>query len=88
MVEGASPTSCCGPGYRWNVTTFALETLSMAMGCDDVVAGQDDRRHGPDRRQRPTPMWSRYVLHGGRRRGARRTSERDGAFVDIHGWRI
>jgi len=60
----------------------------MAMGSDDLMAGLDERRHGPDRRQRPTPMWSRYVLSGGRRRAVRRTDERDGAFVDVHGWRL
>jgi hypothetical protein len=30
-------------------------------------------------------MWSRYVLFGGRRRSIRRTEERAGAFVDVHG---
>lgn len=33
-------------------------------------------------------MWSRYSLLGGRRRTARRASEREGAFVDVHGPRL
>ncbi|MBL9078537.1 MAG: hypothetical protein JNL08_13590 [Planctomycetes bacterium] len=45
------------------------------------------RRHG-DRRARPTPMWSRYALFGGRRRTVRRAHEREGAFVDVHGHRL
>lgn len=44
-----------------------------------------ERREVMDRRQRPTPMFSRYVFWGGRRRHVRRIEERDGAFVDIHG---
>ena len=44
-----------------------------------------ERRATADRRRRPTPMFSRYVLWGGRRRHIRRDEERDGAFVDIHG---
>ena len=44
-----------------------------------------ERRTITDRRRRPTPMFSRYVLWGGRRRHVRRDEERDGAFVDIHG---
>lgn len=39
---------------------------------------------GGDRRKRPTPMFSRYTFFGGRRRGARRTYEREGAFVDLY----
>lgn len=39
----------------------------------------------PDRRRRPTPMLSRYVFFGGRRREVRREGQREGAFVDIHG---
>ncbi len=33
-------------------------------------------------------MWSRHALFGGRRRTIRRASERDGAYVDVHGPRI
>ena len=44
-----------------------------------------ERRAVADRRRRPTPMFSRYVLWGGRRRSIRRDEEREGAFVDIHG---
>ena len=51
------------------------------------AAGRQDAafRRGPDRRLRPTPMFSRYVLWGGRRRHVRRAEEREGAFVDLHG---
>lgn len=38
-------------------------------------------RAGGDRRRRPTPMISRYWLHG-RRRGGRRDGERQGIYVD------
>ena len=43
------------------------------------------QRKGGDRRRRPTPMWSRYVFFGGRRRHIRRDEEREGGFVDVHG---
>jgi hypothetical protein len=48
------------------------------------VVGPHQRRGG-DRRRRPTPMWSRYVFFGGRRRNIRRDEEREGGFVDVHG---
>lgn len=52
-------------------------------------AGQPhQRRCDGDRRARPTPMWSRYALFGGRRRTVRRREEREGAFVDVHGPRM
>ena len=41
-----------------------------------------------DRRRKPTPMLSRYVFWGGRRREVRRVDQREGAFVDIHGLAI
>jgi hypothetical protein len=40
---------------------------------------------GTDRRQRKTPRLSRWSFVGGRRRGPRRSDERDGAFVDTYG---
>jgi hypothetical protein len=54
----------------------------------DVGGFEQDARHRPDRRQRPTPMWSRHALLGGRRRTVRRGHEREGAFVDVHGPRL
>jgi Domain of unknown function (DUF5658) len=47
-----------------------------------------EQRQLSDRRNRPTPMLSRYVLFGGRRRAVRRDHEREGAFVDVHGPRV
>lgn len=44
-----------------------------------------ERRRGLDRRRQLTPMLSRYVFRGGRRRAVRRAEEREGAFVDLHG---
>lgn len=41
-----------------------------------------------DRRERPTPRLSRHALGGGRRRIVRRAEEREGSFVDLHGWRL
>jgi len=42
---------------------------------------QDERRRGPDRRQRPTPVFSRFTLHG-RRHAFRRDTEGGNAYVD------
>lgn len=39
---------------------------------------------GPDRRKRPTPMFSRFTFFGGRRHRVRRDGEREGAFVDLY----
>ena len=47
---------------------------------DENPAGAE-RRERPDRRRRPTPMFSRYWLRG-RRRGHRRGDERVGGYVD------
>jgi hypothetical protein len=44
-----------------------------------------DQRAASDRRQGPTPMFCRYTLLGGRRRGGRRVGERAACFVDQHG---
>lgn len=38
-----------------------------------------------DRRRRPTPMFSRYTLFGGRRVGVRRTTDDGEVFVDRYG---
>lgn len=46
------------------------------------------RRRSVDRRARPTPMWSRHAIFGGRRRTVRRIGEREGSFVDVHGHRL
>lgn len=40
-----------------------------------------DRRISPDRRRRPTTLWSTF-RPGGRRRGFRREAERDNQYVD------
>ena len=48
------------------------------------VLGRDDRR-GFDRRRRPTPMFSRYALFGGRRRAVRRVDDDPQQFVDQYG---
>ena len=42
------------------------------------------RRQRPDRRRNPTPRLSRYSLFGGRRQGAQRAEEREGAYVDLY----
>ncbi len=41
-------------------------------------------RVGGDRRQNPTPRFSRYSLNGGRRRTVRRDEEGEGSFVDLY----
>lgn len=43
---------------------------------------------GPDRRQRPTPILSRWSFLGGRRRTARRDGEDENSFVDVYEWWI
>jgi hypothetical protein len=37
---------------------------------------------GADRRQQPTPRFSRYTFYGGRRKSVRRSEEREGSYVD------
>jgi hypothetical protein len=69
------------------VTTLAA-TISMDPVVEHTHETSAERRSGPDRRQRPTPIFSRYALFGGRRRTVRRDDEREGAFVDVHGPRI
>lgn len=47
------------------------------------------RRVGPDRRGKPTPMLSRYTLFRGRRSGFRRREDRlRGGYVDLYGHRL
>ena len=45
------------------------------------TALSQERRQGPDRRRRPTPLFSRYTLFG-RRRDFRRDGEAANAYVD------
>jgi hypothetical protein len=49
---------------------------------------EEPRPRGSDRRAQPTKRLSRYAIFGGRRRGARREEEREGSFVDVHGFRL
>lgn len=47
--------------------------------------GESRGYEGPNRRQRPTPILSRWSFAGGRRgAGGRRTGETDRAFVDLY----
>lgn len=74
-VSGAD--SSCAPQPSSPVQTASLDP-----------SGSEPRRRGPDRRERPTPRFSRYSLHGGRRRTFRREEEREGSFVDVYGLRL
>lgn len=47
-----------------------------------------ERRQRSDRRRRPTPALSRYVVSGGRRRGSRRVEENSAIYVDRIGSRV
>lgn len=76
-------TADAGRGRLGSVTTV-LDPLPAVP--QDARTPTERRRS--DRRARPTPMWSRYALFGGRRRTVRRVEERDGAFVDVHGTRL
>jgi len=53
----------------------------MAAGTPVAPPPPEPARSGDDRRQRPTPMFSRYLLFGRRRRG-RRDGERERIYVD------
>jgi hypothetical protein len=55
------------------------------MGAAPPMPAGLERRAGPDRRRRPTPILGRHAFFGGRRRAVRRVQEREGAIVDVHG---
>lgn len=46
-----------------------------------------EQRHIADRRQRPTPLFSKYMFIGRRRRNRRETDPRYGYYVDRYGAR-
>ena len=78
---------------RRTVAGYLANVSSLAPSEEDVGRAERDapfseRRQVVDRRSRPTPMFSRFVLWGGRRRAIRRDDEREGSFVDVHGPRI
>jgi hypothetical protein len=54
----------------------------------EAPVGSQYAYRGPDRRNAPTPRFSRYALWGGRRRKPRRKEEREGSFVDRYGRRL
>lgn len=54
----------------------------------DVAPSARDLRAGMDRRSAPTPRFSRFSFHGGRRQGPRRDIEREGSFVDRYSLRL
>jgi hypothetical protein len=64
----------------------ASESLPPATGGSPQVETRAYR--GPDRRERPTPRFSRYTLFGGRRRGGRRAEEALNTFVDQYSVRL
>lgn len=84
---GLCPFALDGAGWDtlFAVTTTMEGKIVPSDHSDADVNQADERRNRSDRRRRPTPMFSRYVLRGGRRRKVRRDDERDGAFVDVHG---
>lgn len=68
----------------------ALHQAGDVSARDAGVLG-DGRRfsfRGDDRRAEPTPRFSRYALHGGRRTEVRRKDEREGSFVDFYDKRV
>lgn len=50
----------------------------------DTSVETPERTRGPDRRQRATPMLSRFTFLGGRRRGGRRDGEVENIYVDVY----
>jgi hypothetical protein len=67
------------------VTTTIEGKIAASADTAPADPTDEERRGFSDRRQRPTQMFSRYVLRGGRRRHVRRDEEREGSFVDVHG---
>ncbi|MEM9803130.1 MAG: DUF5658 family protein, partial [Planctomycetota bacterium] len=61
---------------------------SSAESLDVPAVDQGRRRYVPDRRQRPTPRFSRYSFHGGRRKDPQRGNEREGSFVDLYSSKV
>lgn len=91
LAPSATPLGGAGEGRLSSVTTMAtaLSDPRVVGPADNVPSRAEPfvpRR--TDRRRRPTPMLSRYVVWGGRRRTVRRVEEREGAFVDVHGARL
>ena len=56
----------------------------MATSDPTLEPDAGERRRGPDRRKRATPMLSRYTFMGGRRQGGRRDGEVDNIYVDVY----
>ena len=48
----------------------------------------DFSSRGSDRRDQPTPRFSKYSFLGGRRRDVRRNEEKEGSFVDRYSLRL
>ncbi len=63
------------------------ESKSISQGADRRGTGSSTYQ-GPDRRKRPTPMFSRYSLTGGNRGGGRREGEKDNIYVDVYDGRL
>jgi hypothetical protein len=55
---------------------------------DGTASGGEGAWSGPDRRGEGTPRFSRFSLWGGRRRGPREKTGREGSFVDIYSTRL
>lgn len=64
-----------------------MDTTPVRSGGEARPTGSTgfDGRERRDRREQPTPRFSRWSFSGGRRRAPRRTHERDASFVDLYG---
>jgi hypothetical protein len=85
-TEPARAPRAAPGGIPFGVNALAPAAVESAAEPEPIAAAE--RRAGADRRHRPTPMWGRHALFGGRRRSVRRAEEREGAFVDVHGPRV
>jgi hypothetical protein len=56
----------------------------LGSGAAEVPAAEADPAEFVDRRQRPTPMISRYTFLGGRRRSFRSVDHKTGSYVDLY----
>lgn len=69
-------------------TTRARTGAEPPLGSEGGAREREPILRAGDRRLRPTPRFSRYSFLGGRRRAARRASERWGSFVDLYDSRL
>ncbi|MFK7742570.1 MAG: DUF5658 family protein [Planctomycetota bacterium] len=84
-TDGKSHMVHAAAGALAASTAITDHAATAAAAADAAGFAPREGRMRRDRRHRPTPMLSRYMLFGGRRAAIRRSEEREGSFVDVHG---